>query len=181
MGTGYFGGDRRELRSVKFNAKMDFMRAELTLKQQRFVTEYLATGNATEAARRAGYKGNNRTLQVVGSENLSKPIIRKVIGNQLDILKPEEVLQNLTRIANSSVQFKGSDVVKANELIGKHHKLFDNKSADPETACDTVELMADLAVLLVEIRDSPGFQERLRKRLEQQERLKSLEQRAIDA
>ena len=151
---------------------MDFMRAELTLKQQRFVTEYLATGNATEAARRAGYKGNNRTLQVVGSENLSKPIIRKVIGNQLDILKPEEVLQNLTRIANSNVEFKSSEVVKANELIGKQHKLFDSKSADPEIACDTVELMANLAVLLVEIRDSPGFQERLRK---------ELEQKAIDA
>ena len=34
---------------------------KLTPKQQRFVSEYLKTGNATEAARRAGYKGNDNT------------------------------------------------------------------------------------------------------------------------
>ena len=57
-------------------------------------------------------------------------------------------------------------MVKANELIGKHHKLFD-KSAEPEIALDPVEAMANLAVLLVDIRNSPEFQERLRERLEQ--------------
>ena len=61
----------------------------------------------------------------MGSENLSKPTIRKMIGNALDkTLKAEEVLQNLSQIANSEAEFKGSDVVKANELIGKYHKLF---------------------------------------------------------
>ena len=54
-------------------------REKLTIKQQTFVAEYLKTGNATEAARRAGYKGNDNTLRVVGQENLLKPAIKKLI------------------------------------------------------------------------------------------------------
>jgi hypothetical protein len=60
-----------EPRSGKFNAKLDFMRDELTFEQQRFVTEYLTAGNATEAARRAGYKRNDVTLAAVDVSSAS--------------------------------------------------------------------------------------------------------------
>lgn len=46
-----------------------------TPKQKLFVDHYLQSFNATDAARRAGYKGNDKTLAVVGSENLRKPCI----------------------------------------------------------------------------------------------------------
>ena len=52
---------------------------KLTPKQLLFVSEYLKTGNATEAARRAGYKGNDKTLGQVGAENLKKPGILRAI------------------------------------------------------------------------------------------------------
>lgn len=52
---------------------------KLTLKQQKFVAEYLKCGNATEAARRAGYKGSDKTLKSIGTENLSKPFIQGAI------------------------------------------------------------------------------------------------------
>lgn len=52
---------------------------KLTLKQQAFVAEYLKSGNATEAARRAGYKGSDKTLKSIGTENLSKPVIKGAI------------------------------------------------------------------------------------------------------
>lgn len=52
---------------------------KLTPKQEIFVSEYLKTGNATEAARRAGYKGNEKTLSQVGAENLRKPGIQGAI------------------------------------------------------------------------------------------------------
>lgn len=53
----------------------------LTRKQQLFVEAYTgeARGNATEAARLAGYKGNDNTLHVVGAENLQKPTIIEAI------------------------------------------------------------------------------------------------------
>lgn len=52
---------------------------KLTPKQAKFVSEYLKTGNATEAARRAGYKGNASTLGSVGAENLTKPAVVRAI------------------------------------------------------------------------------------------------------
>jgi phage terminase small subunit len=48
----------------------------LTHKQKLFVEAFLATGNATESARLAGYKGNDVTLGAVGAENLKKPQIQ---------------------------------------------------------------------------------------------------------
>jgi len=52
--------------------------SDLTPKQQIFVDSYISNGfNATQAARQAGYKGNEVTLQAVGSENLRKPLIQQ--------------------------------------------------------------------------------------------------------
>ena len=53
--------------------------AKLTDKQKAFVNHYLICLNATEAAKRAGYKGSYDTLRSIGSENLTKPNIREVL------------------------------------------------------------------------------------------------------
>ena len=50
---------------------------KLTQKQKRFVDEYLVSGNATQAALKAGY--SKKTAQRMGSENLSKPLIKRAI------------------------------------------------------------------------------------------------------
>jgi len=55
----------------------------LTGKQAAFVEAYLCCWNATEAARRAGYAGNNGTLNAVGYENLRKPQIKEAISERL--------------------------------------------------------------------------------------------------
>lgn len=54
------------------------MSAKLTDKQAKFVQEYLVDLNATQAAIRAGYSEN--TAQVIGSENLSKPLVSDAIA-----------------------------------------------------------------------------------------------------
>jgi hypothetical protein len=58
---------------------------ELSTKQSLFLEFYLgeARGNATEAARLAGYKGDRTTLQSVGKENLHKPLIASRIEARL--------------------------------------------------------------------------------------------------
>lgn len=117
----------------------------LTLKQRLFVEAYLgeAKGNATEAARLAGYKGSNKTLQVVGAENLSKPIISKLLTERVEraAMTADEVLDELTRIAKTDWQqfvdiqtgrsgevigatLQLKDKLKALELLGRYHKLF---------------------------------------------------------
>lgn len=51
--------------------------AKLTLKQQRFVEEYLVDLNATQAAIRAGY--SPKTAKEIGSQNLTKLNIKNCI------------------------------------------------------------------------------------------------------
>lgn len=53
---------------------------KFTPKQARFIEEYRSTLNGTEAARRAGYKGNDLTLSSVASENLRKPSIALIVS-----------------------------------------------------------------------------------------------------
>ena len=53
----------------------------MSKKQDRFVDEYLIDLNATQAAIRAGYSPN--TAQQIGSENLSKPVIRAKIDKAM--------------------------------------------------------------------------------------------------
>lgn len=55
--------------------------AKLTLKQQKFADEYIISGNATQAAIKAGYK--EKTANRIGSENLSKLDIKKYIDERL--------------------------------------------------------------------------------------------------
>lgn len=87
---------------------------ELTLKQRKFCLAFVgeANGNATDAARIAGYKGNKITLGAVGAENLEKPQIQarlqelqaqaeKKLGAR--VLSAAEVLAGLTMIAEADV------------------------------------------------------------------------------
>lgn len=53
----------------------------LTKKQKRFVEEYLIDLNATQAAIRAGYSPD--AAQQIGSENLSKPVIKNAIDKAI--------------------------------------------------------------------------------------------------
>lgn len=54
---------------------------QLTEKQRRFVEAYMgeAAGNATEAARRAGYKGKGNALEAVGSRMTAHPAVKAAI------------------------------------------------------------------------------------------------------
>jgi len=78
------------------------MRRKLTPKQQKFADEYIKSGNAAEAARKAGYRV--RTARSVGQENLTKPDIKDYIDARLKELASErvasqqEVLEFLTRV-----------------------------------------------------------------------------------
>lgn len=96
----------------------------LTQKQENFVFEYLKSGNATEAAIKAGY--SKKTAYSIGEENLRKPVIvaeidrsrQKVIEkHSIDVdwlinqLKENhEIARELCEISNSN---------KALELIGR--------------------------------------------------------------
>lgn len=108
---------------------------KLTYKQQLFVEAYLSNPNATEAARVAGYKGNDVTLGAVGAENLKKPQIALAVKKRIEnaVMSADEVLAELAEIAKGDYQSYRGDKIRSLELIGKYHKLFVDKS-EVETA-----------------------------------------------
>ncbi|ALO04744.1 MULTISPECIES: terminase small subunit [Lactiplantibacillus] len=79
------------------------MARKLTPKQQRFADEYIKSGNAADAARKAGY--SKRSARSVGQENLTKPDIKQYIDEQMAeiaskrIMDAREAVELLTRIA----------------------------------------------------------------------------------
>ena len=112
--------------------------AKLTEKQRRFVEAYMgaAAGNATEAARIAGYKGNAKTLGVVGSENLAKPCIQEAIEVRTKsdpAIATREARQRfwtevmLGRGEHGSEFVEMRDRLKASELLGRSQADFVEK------------------------------------------------------
>ena len=105
----------------------------LTGKQQAFIREYLTNGyNGTKAAIAAGY--SKRSAKEIAVENLTKPLIVKEkdrlmskIADECGCTK-ELVFNKLKEATTLDMDSKGSIVLKALELIGKHHGLFTDKA-----------------------------------------------------
>lgn len=143
----------------------EVMYLRLTIKQKRFADEYIISGNATEAAIKAGY--SKKTATEVGYENLTKPHIKKYINAHLadlessKIATQEEVLQYLTSVVrgeslSEEIVVEGvgdgrseartmdkrpseKDRIKAAELLGKRYGAWTEK----------IDMMADLNVNVV--------------------------------
>lgn len=113
------------------------MDKKLTPKQKAFADYYIETGNATEAAIKAGY--SKKTARVIGTENLTKPAIKQYIDERLAkiederIAKGEEVLKYLTSVMRGEekdqfgLDASLQDRTKAAELLGKRYRLFVDK------------------------------------------------------
>ena len=121
----------------------------MTPKQRKFCDEYLISGNATDAAIKAGY--SPKTAKQTGSENLAKPDLKQYIEAELDklhsakIADAQEVLEYLTsvmrgehteqvlKLAGDGIQtiadidVSAKERLKAAELIGKRYGMFTDK------------------------------------------------------
>ncbi|MFP7288002.1 terminase small subunit [Shouchella clausii] len=122
---------------------------KLTEKQKRFADYYIETGNASEAARRAGY--SKKTAHRIGQENMQKPAICDYIKEKMKekdserIASQDEILEFLTSIMRGKVQetiplglgmgeqklvkkeLDGKDRLRAAELLGKRHAMWTEK------------------------------------------------------
>lgn len=113
----------------------------LTRKQQDFCIYYVETGNASEAARRAGY--SKKTANVIAKENLTKPLIIKEIQRltasqekerENAIMDAQEVMERFTRIARGEdkdqfgIEISAADRLKALVEIAKRTVDMDNRA-----------------------------------------------------
>jgi len=86
---------------------------KLTLKQTQFIKHYFEqNGNGTQAAKLAGYKGNNNTLHVVAIENLQKPAIQEAIDKLYkdNGLTEDVLLKKHIQLLNAQREFSIGDV-----------------------------------------------------------------------
>lgn len=68
---------------------------KLTEKQKRFVDAYIEIGNASEAARRAGY--SPKTAFRAGQENMQKPAIKQALAARLKEIESKRIA-NVTEV-----------------------------------------------------------------------------------
>lgn len=139
-------------------------------RQQRFVDFYIKTGNASEAARLAGY--SKRIANRIGTENLSKPVIKKAIEKRLKemesqrVAEAQEVLEHLTSVVRGEmteevvtqsgkkfvVTVGERDKLKAAEMLLKVHGAFKDK----------LDVKVDSSTLFVETLEKVWSKENVR-------------------
>ncbi|PIM93076.1 terminase small subunit [Fusobacterium animalis] len=127
---------------------------KLNARQKAFCEYYVASGNATDAAIKAGY--SKRTAKSIGQRLLTFVDIKTYIDELMQKLESEriataeEVLQNLTAMMKGEIQeevvvvegegdgfssarimkkqVSAKERIKAAELLGKRHALFTDKT-----------------------------------------------------
>lgn len=104
---------------------------KLTPKQRRFCEEYLKSGNATEAAKKAGYK--EKAAHSMGAENLRKLAISAYIKRRTDeqeaalVADSNEILKFYTAVMRGEVKNQFgmdaslSDRLKAGDSLMKRY------------------------------------------------------------
>lgn len=93
----------------------------MTPKQKKFCEYYLQSGNAADAARKAGY--SEKTARSIGNENLTKPDIAQYIAERTDgqdkklIADTDEVLRFYSSVMRGEVKDQfGLDASLADRL-----------------------------------------------------------------
>lgn len=99
----------------------------LTLKQKKFIAYY--SGNGTDAARKAGYQGDDNVLSSIAYENLRKPEIRAAIKARTDadiepLVATRINRQKLWSELMYSKYESTKDRLKASELLGRSEADF---------------------------------------------------------
>lgn len=110
----------------------------LNERQKAFADYYIQTGNATEAAIKAGY--SEKTARSIGAENLTKPDISAYIKERLDeqsnkrVADANEVIAFYTAVMRGEIKDQFgldaslSDRLKAGDALMKRYAATDNGS-----------------------------------------------------
>lgn len=121
----------------------------LTPKQERFVQEYLVDLNATQAARRAGYKNPEIGRQLITNHNVSSVIQaalkarekRTEVTQDYVIAKLREIVEKDASDGPDS-ELKYANKIRALELLGKHTGAFDGGAKEGQN--EPVKVVIDV-------------------------------------
>lgn len=121
----------------------------LTSKQKAFVQEYLIDLNATQAARRAGYKNPEIGRQLITNHNVSSAIQaalkarekRTEVTQDYVIAKLREIVEKDASDGPDS-ELKYANKIRALELLGKHTGAFDGGAKEGQN--EPVKVVIDV-------------------------------------
>lgn len=121
----------------------------MTIKQQRFADEYIISGNATQAAIKAGYSKKyantnaskllqNTTIKSYIDERLAELQSQKVADQQevleylTSVMRGEETEQTVIGVGDlgqelTDIEVSAKDRIKAAELLGKRYRMWTDK------------------------------------------------------
>lgn len=124
----------------------------LSLKQRRFVDAYLLSGNASEAARRAGY--SEKTARVIGPENLQKPAVIAALATrqaayaaELQITKDDVIAGVLAAIDMARKQENPAAMIQGCNALAKLLGFYSPEVGRIEMGADTSAMKAKMAAL----------------------------------
>lgn len=127
----------------------------LTPKQKKFCEYYIQSGNAADAARKAGY--SPKTADAIGRENLRKPTISAYIRERMDdqdkelIADADEVLRFYSDVMRGKIKDQFgldaslSDRLKAGDSLMKRYAAGGSKKNETEDDPITKSLKEDKA------------------------------------
>ena len=131
------------------------MTPKLTPKQKKFCEYYIQSGNATDAARKAGY--SKKTAEAIGLENLGKPVIKAYIAELVDdqdkkrVADAAEVLEFYSAVMRGEVKDQFgldaslTDRLKAGDSLMKRYAAAGSKKNEGEDDPITKSLKEDVA------------------------------------
>ena len=120
----------------------------LTLKQKAFADYYIETGNASEAARRAGYSKNS--AYSIGDENLKKPEISAYIKSRLSeidagrIATADEVMKFYTSVMRGEIKDQFGLEAQLADRLNAGKELMKRFAAVDERQKDALERLDSL-------------------------------------
>ena len=136
---------------------------KLTPKQKKFCEFYVQSGNATDAARKAGY--SLKTAEAIGLENLGKPGIKAYIAEIVDdqdkkrVADAAEVLEFYSAVMRGEVKDL-TDRLKAGDSLMKRYAAANAAKAGSSSERDAeMRALADVIQHPAPNRDIKDFEE----------------------
>ena len=127
----------------------------LTIRQEKFLREYLTDRNATAAAIRAGYSSN--TASEAGSRLIRHPVIASKIDSETALVKrssgvdSEFVVAELKKVAEQE-DVAQSTKVRALELLAKHLGMLEDRISLKTDGLSSEQRAERVAILLERVK-----------------------------
>ncbi len=129
--------------------------AQLTAKQQRFVSEYLKDCNATQAALRAGY--SEKSAYSIGQRLLKKVEVKLAVEEEMERLRTENTADSQEVVEYLTSVMRGMEKEEVPIFVGEGVQKLTEKPVGARDRIKAAELLAKRYGLLTERTELSGI------------------------